>query len=246
MGQDWRPNRALSTALLIGYLKETKVKIVESMTMEELNRWIVLGAYSVITYVMSLRGSEGFLLDLGGLWIHEPDFKKQLTYFLIPLMGKVKGEHHDRCHLLPCTFKTDSGIKPYEWIENLKLLKEKQGLFNGPAISDEKGRGLNSVNIDQGMHEILEDLFTNQNDLFPSTITSIDDILSNYHAFQPFRHSSDRRALNKGLRRDDIDIINRWHQVDKTDGNRPVFDMRHHYAQYELLVDPFLRYTSAM
>jgi hypothetical protein len=46
MGQDCQPNRALSTALLIGYLKEIKVKIVESMTMEELDRWIVLGAYS--------------------------------------------------------------------------------------------------------------------------------------------------------------------------------------------------------
>jgi hypothetical protein len=195
---------------------------------------------------MALRGSEGFLLDLGGLRLHEPDFRKQPTYILIPLMGKVKGEHHDRCHLLPCTFKTDSGIKPYECIENLKLLKEKQGLFNGPAISDEKGRVLNSVNIDQGMHEILEDLFTNQNDLFPSPITSINDILSNYHAFQSFCRRSDTRDLNQGLRQDGIDIINCWHQVDKADGNQPDFDMRHHYMQYELLVDLFLRYTSDM
>jgi hypothetical protein len=85
--------------------------------MRELNRWVVIGTYSVITYVLSLRGAEGFLLDLGGLHLHSVDPSKKSTHFIIPLLGKVKGEHHDQCHLLPCTFKTvktDSGIKPYE------------------------------------------------------------------------------------------------------------------------------------
>jgi hypothetical protein len=51
---------------------------------------------------------------------------------------------------------------------------------------------------------------------------------------------------HKGVCRDDIDLINRWHQVNRADGNRPSFDMRHHYAQYELLVEPLLQYTEAM
>jgi hypothetical protein len=65
MGQDWRPNKAFSTALLLSYLKSIEDKIWDSETMEDFNRWIVLGAYSVITYVVSLRGSEGFLLERG-------------------------------------------------------------------------------------------------------------------------------------------------------------------------------------
>jgi hypothetical protein len=192
------------------------------------------------------RGSEGFLLDLGGLRKHSIDPKGNQNYFLIPSMGKVKGEHHDRCHLLPCTFATKSGIKPYLWIERLKEIKFKQGLIDGPGISDEKGRVLNSSVIDQGMHEVLEEIYGREKELFPSTIKSKDDIASTYHAFRSFRRSSDTRALNQGVRRDDIDLVNRWHQVEKADGSRPSFDMRHHYAQYELLVEPFLRYTSAM
>jgi hypothetical protein len=86
----------------------------------------------------------GFLLDLGGLRSHAPDQNKPLKYFLIPLMGMVKGEHHDRCHLLPCTFSTASGIFPYSWVANLIKLKAGQGLIDGPAISDEKGRVLNA------------------------------------------------------------------------------------------------------
>jgi hypothetical protein len=69
--------------------------------MHELNRLIVVGVYSVITYVVSLRGSEGFLLDLGGLNLPKLDENQDTKYFIIPLMGKVKGEHHNRCHLLP-------------------------------------------------------------------------------------------------------------------------------------------------
>jgi hypothetical protein len=245
MGQDWRPNMALSTSLLVAYLKSVHGRIHDAETMSELNRWVVLGTYSVVTYVVSLRGSEGFLLDLGGLRSHRVDDKKE-KHFLIPLLGKVKGEHHDRCHLLPCTMTTDSGIRPYEWIKMLMIVKEKQGLTNGPAISDEQGRVLNASSIDQSMHEVLEELFMQQRDIFSSSIKSKEDIAENYHAFRSFRRSSDTRALNRGVRRDDIDIVNRWHQIDKADGNRPMFDMRHHYAQVELLIEPFLRYTQAM
>jgi hypothetical protein len=246
MGQDWRPNKAMSTELLLAYLESVQLKIMDSETSTEENHWTVVGTYSVITYIVSLRGSEGFLLDLGGLRLHSIDPEKAANHFLIPLMGKVKGEHHDQCHLLPCTFRTESGIKPYEWIQRLIQIKDKQGLIDGPAISDECGRVLNSSTIDQGMHEVLEELYATDKELFPSTIKTKEDIISSYHAFRSFRRSSDTRALNKGLRQDDIDLVNRWHQVEKADGSRPSFDMRHHYAQYELLIDPFLRYTSAM
>jgi hypothetical protein len=161
-------------------------------------------------------------------------------------MGKVKGERHDCCHLLPCTFSTASGIHLYFWIDNLIKLKTHQGLTDGPAISDDKGRVLNSSTIDQGMHEILEDLYISQRDSFPLSIKSSDDIVENYHAFQSFRRSSDTQALNQGVSREDIDLVNHWHQTQKADGNRPSLDMRYHYAQVDLLVDPFLRYTSAM
>jgi hypothetical protein len=79
---------------------------------------------------------------------------------------------------------TDSGIWPYHWITMLMQLKERQGLSDRPAISDEKGRVLNSASIDQAMHEVLEDLFIHQRDLFPSSIVTKVDIEANYHAFR--------------------------------------------------------------
>jgi hypothetical protein len=89
----------------------------------------------------------------------------------------------------------------------LKHLKERQGLVDGPAISDERGRTLNSSTIDQGIHEILEEIYGHQRDLFPLSIKSKGDITTTYHAFWSFRRSSDTRALNQGARRDDINLV---------------------------------------
>jgi hypothetical protein len=181
---------ALSTSLLLTYLKIIHAKIYDAKTMSELNRWIALGVYSVVTYLVSLRGSEGFLLDLGGLKLHKVDDETKQNYFLIPLLGKVNVEQYDRCHLLPCAMITDSGIKPNDWVKMLMILKKKQGLTNGPAISDDQRRVLNSSNIDQSMHKIL---ILNQ-------IKSREDIKANYHAFRSFRRSSDTTAINRGVR----------------------------------------------
>jgi hypothetical protein len=195
--------------------------------------------------VVSLRGSEGLLLDLCGLITHNSVDNNQ-EFFLIPLLGKVKGETHDRCHLLPCARETSSGMKPWWWVSKLIRLKQHQGFNDGPAISDDGGRVRSVSSLNSILYELLEELYEKSSDIFPSSIKEKDDIYSSYGVYRSFRRSSDTRALNMGVSKDDIDLVNRWHQVEKAGGKRPVFEMRHHYAQYELLVDPFVRYTTAM
>jgi hypothetical protein len=67
MGQDWRPNQAMSQDLLHEVLKVAGLRIEDVVTTRDHNRWIVFHAYVVVTFVVSLRGSEGLLLDLAGL-----------------------------------------------------------------------------------------------------------------------------------------------------------------------------------
>ena len=62
MGQDWKPNKALDLPLLLELLETIDTKFLESTTPEESNRWVVAHSYVVISYVVSLRGPEGFLL----------------------------------------------------------------------------------------------------------------------------------------------------------------------------------------
>ena len=78
---------------------------------------IVFSAYAVVCYVVSLIGAEGFLLDLNGLRKYWN--KERTDHIIIPLLGKVKGEHFDSAHLIPCVLMTSSGINVKNTIERL-------------------------------------------------------------------------------------------------------------------------------
>jgi hypothetical protein len=90
MGQDWRPNKALSAELLLSLLESTELKIREAVSIRDQNCWILFHAYVAVCYTCSLRGCGGFLLDLAGL---NRKFKAGgETYVVIALLGKIKGE----------------------------------------------------------------------------------------------------------------------------------------------------------
>jgi hypothetical protein len=57
MGQDWRPNQALSMDLLLKVLSETEALIDGAEMEQESNCWIVVNTYITVCYVVSLCGS---------------------------------------------------------------------------------------------------------------------------------------------------------------------------------------------
>jgi hypothetical protein len=92
MGQAWRPNLALSTELIISVLESIKGKCTDDTitNIDERSNWLIVGVDITITYVLSLRGSEGLLLDLGGIRRHWNNRTEE--YVIIALRGRVKGE----------------------------------------------------------------------------------------------------------------------------------------------------------
>lgn len=217
-------------------------------------KWISFSCYADLSYVISLRGNEGFLLDLGGLHRHYSSATED--YFIVALLGKFKGEANDNAHLIPCANRTSSGIE----IRNIvfQLLKEKKirGSVTGPAISDEKGAVLKSHHINSLLMDVLETIASEDSSLFPPDVktefSESEDsraVLSQYYAcFRSFRRASDSRALNRKnkLDSDDIEIVNRWRTVELAKGKRPQCGMKQHYADIQVLIEPFLRYTRAM
>jgi hypothetical protein len=244
MGQDWRPNKAISKTLMLRVLKEAEVRIDGATSPAELNRWIVFNTYATVCYVVSLRGSEGLLLDLGGL--NRKWGVGREKYVVIALLGKIKGETGDRAHLLPCVVKTSSGIKVRMVLKRLLDFKRSVGQVNGPAISDLKGKILDSRALNDAFLEILEDLFESARDLFPASIGDIETLRKRIHVFRTLRRTSDSIAIEEKVAQADIDVVNRWQAVEKAAGSRPNRPMRQHYAELELLLKPFLRYAWAM
>ena len=91
MGQYWRPNKAISTDLIVEILKIVAVTIDAAGSNKDRELWKVFVAYLCTTYVLSLRGVEGLLVELFGM----SDNKTRWTdrYFIVALLGEVKGEH---------------------------------------------------------------------------------------------------------------------------------------------------------
>ena len=243
MGQDWRPNLAFPIPLLLKVLDYSESEIGSDISDNEKHLWVVFTAYFAITYVISLRGPEGFLLDLTGLRRH---WKEDGPVLVIALLGKIKGEHHDLAHLIPCAPITESGINLRVILKRLISEKEKVSLKYGPAISDISGSPLTSRHLNEMLHEALFHCFEEDRSLFPQKVLNRDLIPQYFQIFRSLRRSSDTRALEKKIDTKDIEVVNRWRTVEEAKGKRPSRPMYQHYAQFELLLDPFIRYTSKM
>ena len=119
----------LSVPLLLAVLAEIEIRILNAVGDEDHNLWVVFSTYAVVSYVLSLRGNEGVLLDLQG--INEKWKSNDGTYILIALLGKMKGETLDKSHLIPCANITNTGIKVKSIVRRLAKLKRKQNVGIG-------------------------------------------------------------------------------------------------------------------
>ena len=68
-----------------------------------------------MSYVLSLQGNKIFMLDIEG--IRKLRKRENERYFWIVLLGKLKGEHVDREHNVPCANTTKTGIEARKVIE---------------------------------------------------------------------------------------------------------------------------------
>jgi len=243
MGQICKPNLALSVPLLKLVLRKLEIKFRNSVTIEDKHLSISILSYVAISYTLSLRGPEGFMIDLQGLLKYR---NKTSEYCIITLLGRLKGESHDLTHLIPCTNITDSGIQIRRIVDTLISFKTSQGFTSGPAISNHEGKLLSAKSVDDVLHEILIDLFFQTENLFPLSVDVPEKIRISYQCFRTFRRTSTTRATEKGVSSTDTDVVNKWAPAEGRNRKPSAKGMRQHYTQIELLVEPFLRYTKAM
>jgi hypothetical protein len=247
MGQDWRPDEAISPRLIKALMRLLDDKVAQARDSEDASHWVTARALFTILYVFSLRGNEGLLTDLKGIRDeYTTGRSNDPSYSTLALLGQVKGEQHRRQHLMYSVDETSSGIQVRKAFSDLILVREHEGRFSGPAICDKEGVQWTTAFANEILHELLSLLFVKDPALFPSHIGSQGDIMAKYHVYRSFRRASDSRAISKEVALADIRVVNRWQKVEKAKGQRPSYDMTQHYAQVDLLIDCFLRYTKAM
>ena len=108
MGQDWRPNQAVSVRIMHHLLEKTEGRAISSDIPSDRERWIFAGTYFCICFVLSLKSSEGLMADLEGA---KKYMDEESDLVVVLLLGRFKGEHHSKQYLLTSVAVTGLGIQ---------------------------------------------------------------------------------------------------------------------------------------
>ena len=244
MGQEVKQDLALDVQLwvkLLDLCSETAVR--QENSLEEIHRWVVVGAFLAFSFVLSLRGPEGFMLELKQLR-ENPELTNGLVW--LPLVGKLKGEDNVGTHWLRSVPVTGSGIDVLKWRNWLVAVHQQLGLVDGPAICDSEGFLLPSREVNERFWLLLEELFDDDHSLFPKAITDREKIRELIQINRTPRRSAETRATQMNVSVDDKEIVNRWSKEVRANGKKISQPMRLGYSEQSLLDDCFRRWTSAM
>ena len=208
MGQDWRPNRAVSVDLMVDLLENVEQRAVHATLESDRHQWIMAGGYFCFCYVLSLRSSEGLLADLEGMRQY---FDVNGAHVVIPLLGRFKGEDNSTQHLMHSTSVTDSGIQVKTWVRRLLAVHHSRSRSKGPVFVNSQGIQSTSAEMNTMFLECLIGLFDeNKSGRFGIDIHSAEDIANKYHVFRSFRRGSESRAVAMKVDEADRYVVNRW------------------------------------
>jgi hypothetical protein len=201
------------------------------------------GFYLDAPYVTSLRGPEGRLLDLEGMWSQR---NLSLGSTVIALRGKVNGETAARAHLLPCVHVTSSGVDLRMWMDVCLLVNQEEGRTDGPAISNQESFVMSAAEIDKYFHVALIRVLEVQPSLFPPDIRIPEDIKAKIQSFRSIRRLSNARAVNQAIPKIYVDTVDRCAQQERESAKKASLALNEYYAQVEELTPAFHAYTYGM
>ena len=86
--------------------------------------------------MLSLRGPEGLMADLEGSMNY---LDEDSDLVVVPLLGRFKGDHHSKQHLLTSVAVTGSGIQVKRWMQLSLMAHRIVGRTKRPLFVNEKG-----------------------------------------------------------------------------------------------------------
>jgi hypothetical protein len=252
MGCQSEPNHGLLMGAIVHLLEILSVdaqEAEESGLELEANELWKAGAYFCTLTVASLRGHEGFYMDLAGLRDHLPRGKdgrvpaglnqnsvlteemcRDLPHVTVCLLGKFKGEIGVDHHLIIVASETISGLRPRWWLEKLVDMCESEGRYSGPAFASADGQLASSLDYNALFRKYLARI-QDETSLIPGDL----DVDSRFSTFRSLRKSAVTRLERAGFGDDFVDKMNRWRTQERAKGRSPKRRMNAHYAEAILL-----------
>ena len=246
MGQEVRQDRAISLKIMHALMNMLESEWNSAATAAVKRKVACIGAYSIIAFCGSFRGAEVFLTDLHGLRkYYEKEEEMDVDakeHVVIPLLGCFKNEHGLRYHLTPLAARTKSGLDVKKWIGRLLEVRAAEGRKHGPAFGDANGV-VDKSSVYEG--EILDRLAAIQQK-HPKLIGKDVDVYEEYGISRSFRRGATSEARARGVHPDDVDMANRWRNVENAKGKKARMKMRDHYSDIRLMVPKLILFSAAL
>jgi hypothetical protein len=243
MGQDWRPNQAISVTLVHEVLKKTEERAKKEQDLDGRQKWILAGGYFCICFVLSLRSPEGLMADLEGLIRYHDEFSDEVV---IPLLGRFKGEHHAKQHLLPAEGTTGSGIRVKQWVRRMLVVHRAAKRTTGPVFVNRDGYQSSTSEMNELFLQVLGEIYDEQPNLFGIDVKGAGDLPDKFNVFRSFRRGSESRAVAMKVSEADRYVVNRWKKKEAAGTNKTAHAIDQYYVDITLVKEAFMRYTDAM
>ena len=244
MGAIVKQDRAISLPVMHALMTMLEEEWKACETLRDRSLVASVGAYSIIAFTGSFRGNEVFLVDLHGLrtYLDTPQRVGEQDFVAIPLLGEFKGETGLQYHITPLAAKTKSGLPVKLWVERLVAVREEAGIRQGPAFCDSFGNIAQPRIYERAILERLAQIQLKMPSLIPGDV----NVLEEYGISRSFRRGSTSEARARGVDDRDVDLANRWRNVENARGRKPRLAMRDHYSDIRILIPALIKYSAAL
>jgi len=127
-------------------------------------------------------------------------------------------------------------------VKRLAWEKERQGITHGPAFSHHQGDILDDRWLEL---EILDRIALVQQQK-PDIVRPDIQVHEEYGISRSFCQGATTEARNVKVSKEDIKLMNRWHNFEEAKGRRPCLQMQDHYLDISQSIPSLLRFSKAL
>jgi hypothetical protein len=247
MGDDVRPDKAMSIELLLEIQKLYEVKLFRCTTNEEVLELCLNAVFHIVSFVGGFRGEEMPMLSLDAIAKYaaydQPD-DPDLQHIMIALRGRVKGERKaEACHLIPIVAVTKSGLKPKLWVERAVEAYGRLGISNGWMFRDARGAPDRQKNYEPMLFRLIEEVIENES--LPERILPRNtDVAAEYGISRSGRRGYTTHATNMSIPESDITRLARWRSIENAGGKQAnLGGTKESYSDIMMMLRSLLRAT---
>ena len=250
MGSMSKANHGTSIEVLVKVIDHIRSDAEAAESTLVANELWKLGAYLTTCIAASLRGNEGFMMDLAAMRQHIDKGRNgvaparvtkstilteqaclNLPFVAICLFGKYKGETIYDHHVINVANETKSGVRPRWWFEKLITVCESEGRDSGPAFALPNGRLASSLEYHVAFQSYMLRVQEEDKMIDPTW-----DVKTMFGISRTPRKSAQTRLQNAQFGKDFQNRFSRWRTAEKAGARRVRRAMNDHYAEAILLM----------